>query len=134
MIKDTLFPCKVPTCYYLSAPGVLAVMSLSSCYIGSLTLLALPSGPRGGLEALSKVFCAGGVACAGHREENLWPLPAPQASPGGREGLGLNCRVWSLIASALSPAFGGGVLPPLKRTGFQEGNERSHHLGLSPEG
>lgn len=95
-------------CYYLSALGVLAVMSLSSCYIGSLTLLALPSGPRGGLEALSKVFCAGGVACAGHREENLWPLPAPQASPGGREGLGLNCRVWSLIASALSPAFGGG--------------------------
>lgn len=48
MIKDTLFPCKVPTCYYLSAPGVLAVMSLSSCYIGSLTLLALPSGPRAG--------------------------------------------------------------------------------------
>lgn len=59
---------------------------------------------------------------------------SPSGFPGreGRAGVELpsvepNC----LCAES---CFWGGVLPPLKRTGFQEGNERSHHLGLSPEG
>lgn len=101
VIKDPLFPCDVSTCYYLRAPGVLAVTPLSRPHTWFLKPLSLPrmsratlslfDGVTGSQAHVLSIECTeeqllclrrGGERCV---LDSRWPPAAPRGPP-CREG------------------------------------------------